>query len=119
MNPWNNMVMKVGEAKELIQTSKIIMKLCKIYNGLSAENIQKKMETQNAGLEPQKWTILNRKVEPTEQTIVFQAKEQDAEILRERGYKIFFGLCQIQMKALDKPKTSHGNGQIGASQSTT
>jgi hypothetical protein len=41
MNPWNNMVMKVGEAKELIWTSKIIMKLPKIYNGLSAENIQK------------------------------------------------------------------------------
>jgi hypothetical protein len=39
MNPCNNMVMKVGEAKELIQTSKIIMKLPKIYNGLSAENI--------------------------------------------------------------------------------
>jgi hypothetical protein len=58
-------------------------------------------------------------VEPTGQTIVFQVKEQDAEILRGQGYKIFFGLCQIQMKALDKPKTSHGDGQIDASQSTT
>jgi hypothetical protein len=119
MNPWNNMVMKVGAAKELIWTSKIIMKLPKIYNGLRAENIQKKMETQNAGLQSQKWTILNRKVELMGQTIVFQVKEQDAEILRGQGYTIFFGLCQIQMKALDKPKTSHGNGQIGASQSTT
>jgi hypothetical protein len=63
--------------------------------------------------------IVNRKVEPTGQTIVFQVKEQEAEILRGRGYKIFIGLCQIQMKALDKPKTSQGNGQIGASQSTT
>jgi hypothetical protein len=52
MNPWNNMVMKVDEAKELIQTS-IIMKLPKIYNGLSAENIKKKKEMQNAGLQPQ------------------------------------------------------------------
>jgi hypothetical protein len=58
-------------------------------------------------------------VEPMGQTIVFQIKEQDAEILRGRGYKIFFGLYQIQMKALDKPKTNHGNGQIGTSQSTT
>jgi hypothetical protein len=82
MNPWNNMVMKVGEAKELIWTSKIIMKLPKIYNGLSAENIQKKMEMQNAALQPQKWTILNSKMEPMGQTIVFQAKAQDAEILK-------------------------------------
>jgi hypothetical protein len=54
MNPWNNMVMKVGEAKELIRTSKIIMKLPMIDNGLSAENFQKEMETQNTGLQPQK-----------------------------------------------------------------
>jgi hypothetical protein len=52
MNPWNNMIMKVGETKELFQTSKIIMKLPKLYNGLSAENNQKKLETQNAGLQP-------------------------------------------------------------------
>jgi hypothetical protein len=56
---------------------------------------------------------------PTGQTIVFQVKEQDAEILRGLSYKVFFGFCQIQINALDKPKTSYGNGQIGASQSTT
>jgi hypothetical protein len=132
MNPWNNMVMKVGAAKELIWTSKIIMKLPKIYNGLRAENNNNNNLWRYSSDEPwpengdekcrtqsQKWTILNHKVELMGQTIVFQVKEQDAEILSGQGYKIFFGLCQIQMKALDKPKTSHGNGQIGASQSTT
>jgi hypothetical protein len=34
MNPRNNMIVKVGEVTELIRTSRVTMKLPKLYNGL-------------------------------------------------------------------------------------
>lgn len=115
INPWQEQVLLVGEARKLVRTIKIIAKLPKVCNNLEQKVILEKISAQNGGLNPTEWNVLNRKTDPSGLTIVLSVPEQDATALGKRGYKFYIGLHQVQAKVLEK-STKNDGGEASTSQ---
>lgn len=116
INPDFENKLLVGEARKLVRTTKILVKLPKVFSKLEPKEALKKIEAQNGGLTSTEWAIVHLKNDDSGQTMVLNVPELDSATLCRRGYKFYIGLHQVQAKVLEKSTKSTDGSEDSSGQ---
>lgn len=90
----------VGDYRDLLRTTKVLLRTDKFLAGKDAKLIVAQVAKQNPGISTGDWRIINSRREEDHQTLVLAVDEVNAQVLKERGWRIFLGITRVQLKVL-------------------
>uniref|UniRef100_T1IBV4 DUF4780 domain-containing protein n=1 Tax=Rhodnius prolixus TaxID=13249 RepID=T1IBV4_RHOPR len=95
--------LRVGLARSVTRVAKVAMWVSGAHKDASPPAVLESLNVQNEGLETADWRLINRKVEPKGQTLVFDLSEQSLGRLKRSNFKLFLGLDVVKLRVVSKP----------------
>uniref|UniRef100_T1HYW1 DUF4780 domain-containing protein n=1 Tax=Rhodnius prolixus TaxID=13249 RepID=T1HYW1_RHOPR len=98
--------LRVGPARDIVRAAKVAMWVPGALKNTTPSVILDKLLVQNEGLDIAEWRLLNRKIEPKGQTLVFEISEQALSRLKGTNFEVFLGLEVVRLRVVSKTSTS-------------
>lgn len=107
----NDIILKTGPAKDILQTTKISLFVPKLFKDLSQDQVIHLVKSQNTGLRADLWQILECKEEEKGRMLNMAIDEESFKIIKNLNYKIHLGLGLVKFSGAQYFNVSvHGSG---------
>ncbi|XP_073996908.1 uncharacterized protein [Rhodnius prolixus] len=95
--------LRVGLARNIMRVAKVAMWISGAHKNASPSVVLESLNVQNEGLETANWRVINRKVEPKGQILVFDLSEPTLSRLKRSNFEVFLGLDIVKLRVVSKP----------------
>lgn len=112
---WKGIRLHVGEARLVLNTTKVITRLPPEMNNRPIEGILQNLNVQNKGIKTEDWRIINTKTESTGKTVVFLLNDDEMRKLKERSLALYLSFSKISFTILEKKPKSTADGPENSS----
>lgn len=102
IKPWDGANLIVGLARDLMDTSKVLLYAPKLYNSVQPGCILKSLGAQNKGLNTSDWRLINSVRGANGHTLTLSMGTADLREIQSRGLKLYLGLGQINLRPTKK-----------------
>ena len=113
--PWEGAWLKVGSAREIVKTTKVMLWTPQPFLMVEPETIVLMLKTQNPGLRTDEWSIIQQRPEPLGTTWIFEIDESSRRTLEKTNLKAGLGITSVSFRILggqravsERPKTNSG-----------
>lgn len=112
LKTWQDAKLKVGLAKDLLQTAKVIMLAPKNLRMKTPKEILQLVKTQNAGLKTDEWHVINHAKDENSVTMVLNIDELSLKSLTKSGMKACLGLGKASFRVIATAKGNKDGSNI-------
>ena len=90
----------VAEYKDLLRTTKVLLRTDRRLAKADSTQVFVQIERQNPGIVTTDWRVIGGKKEQDHQIIVLAIDEMSAQVLKDRGWRIYLGLGRVQLRVI-------------------
>lgn len=100
LTPWEGAVLRAGNAKEIVKTTKMLVWVPSPLNKREDASILHLIQLQNEELKTSEWGIISSRPEPLGKTLVLEIDETSLKAMERTGFNIQAGLFTLTFKVL-------------------
>lgn len=100
ISPWKNVRLEVGEASNILNTTRVVTTLPPLFNERKVEEFLEKVNLQNQDVSTADWRVLKATPDPKGMTVVIALNQADLGKLKAKQMKLFVSFGQVQFKIL-------------------